>query len=121
MESLGPFLGVSKQGPCFTATDLLCSVNLLAKLMVLHCQILFSLAIAAVAEAILMRTSAEHVPSLHRVAPRYLKLVTSSTVRPFMPISALVLLVLLVMISLFFLLSFIPYADALSTSLLVRS
>ena len=44
------------------------------KLMVLHRQILFSLAIADFAKAILMRTSAEQVPSLHRVAPRYLKL-----------------------------------------------
>ena len=34
------------------------SLNLLAKLMVLHRQILFSLAIATIAEAILMRTSA---------------------------------------------------------------
>ena len=40
--------------------------------------VLFSLAIAATAEAILMRTSAEQVPSLHRVAPRCLKLLTSS-------------------------------------------
>ena len=55
------------------------SLNLLAKLLVLHRQILFSLATAAIAEAILMRTSAEQVPSLHRVAPRYLKLVTSLT------------------------------------------
>ena len=108
MESLGPFLGVSKQGPCFTATDLLCSVNLLAKLMVLHCQILFSLAIAAVAEAILMRTSAEHVPSLHRVAPRYLKLITSSNFCPFMLIYALMLFVLLVMILFFSVLTSIP-------------
>ena len=45
------------------------SLNLLAKLMVLHCQILFSLAISAIAEAILMWTSAEHVPSLHRLLP----------------------------------------------------
>ena len=45
------------------------SLNLLANLMVLHRQILFSLAIA---EAILMKTTAEQVPSLHRVAPRYL-------------------------------------------------
>ena len=43
------------------------SLNLLAKLMVLYRQILFSLATAAIAEAILMRTSAEQVPSLHRV------------------------------------------------------
>ena len=38
--------------------------------MVLHCQTLFSLTIV---EAILMWTSAEQVPSLHRVAPRYIK------------------------------------------------
>ena len=54
------------------------SFNLLAKLMVLHCQILFSLAIAAIAEAILMWISAEQVPSFHRVAPSYLKLVRGS-------------------------------------------
>ena len=45
--------------------------------MVLHHQILSSLAIAANAEAILMQTSAEQVPSLNRVARRYLKLVVS--------------------------------------------
>ena len=39
--------------------------------MVFHGQILFSLAIAAIAEAILRRTSAEQVPSLHKVAPKY--------------------------------------------------
>ena len=71
---------------------------MLAKLMVLHWQMLFSLAIAAIAEAILMRISVELVSSLHRVAPRYLKLVTSSYFRPFMLISALMLFVLLVVI-----------------------
>ena len=86
-------------------------------MMVLHCQILFHLAIA---EAILMQTSAEQVPSLHRVAPRYLKLVTSSNFIPFMLISALMLFVLLVLILLFSVLTSIPYAVALSTSLLVR-
>ena len=50
------------------------SLTLLAELTVLRRQFLFSLAIAAIAEAILMRTSAEQVPSLHR----YSKLVTSS-------------------------------------------
>ena len=40
-------------------TDLY-SLNLLAKLFVLHCQILFSLAMAAIIEAILMRISAVH-------------------------------------------------------------
>ena len=54
------------------------SLNLCVKLMVLHRQIPFNLAIAAIAEAILMQTSAEQVPPLHRVAPRYVKLVTSS-------------------------------------------
>ena len=46
------------------------SLNLLAKLMVLHRQILFSLAVAVIAEANLMRISAEQVPSLHRVDPK---------------------------------------------------
>ena len=46
--------------------------------MVWHCLNLFNLAITATAEANLMQISAEQVPSLHRVAPRYLKLVTSS-------------------------------------------
>ena len=54
------------------------NLNLLERLMVLLRQILFNLAIAAIAEAILMQISAEQVPSLHRVAPRCLKLVTSS-------------------------------------------
>ena len=65
------------------------SWNLLAKLMVLHRQILFSLPVAAIAEAILVRTSVEQKPSLHGVASRYLKLVTSSNFWPFMLISAL--------------------------------
>ena len=43
--------------------------NLLAKLMVLLREILINLAIAAIAEAILMWISAEQVPSLHRVVP----------------------------------------------------
>ena len=50
-------------------TRYLYNLNLLAKLMVLYHQIPFNVAIAAIAEAILMRTSAEQVPSLHRVAP----------------------------------------------------
>ena len=89
-------------------------MNFLAKLMVLHRQILFSLAIA---EAIL--TSAEQVPSLHRVVPRYLKLVTSSNFWPFMLIPALMLFMLLVLILLFPVLTSIPYAVVLSMSLLV--
>ena len=82
----------------------------------LHHQILFSLAIA---EAILMQTSAEQVPSLYRVGPRYFKLVTSSNFLPCMLISALMLFVLLVMILLFSVLTSIPYTVGLSTSLYV--
>ena len=84
---------------------------MLAKLMVLHHQILFSLAIAAITEAILMQISAEQVPSLHRVASRYLKLVASSNFW---------LLLLLIMILLFSDFHSI-YAIALSISLLVKS
>ena len=54
------------------------SLNLLMKLMVLHSQILISLAIAAIAEAILMWISADQEPSSCRVAPRYLKVITSN-------------------------------------------
>ena len=60
-----------------------------------------SLAIAAIAKAILMRTSAEQMPFLYGVAPRYLKVVTSSNFWPCMLISALILFVLLVMVLLF--------------------
>ena len=90
------------------------------KLMVLCDQILFNLAIVAIAEAILMHTSAEQVPSLHRVDPRYLKLFTSSNFWLFVLMSA-PMFVLLVMILLFSVVISIPYAVALSTNLLVRS
>ena len=90
------------------------SLNLHVKLMVLHCQILLSLAIA---EATLMRTSAEQVPFLHRVALRHLKMVTSSDFWLFMLISALKSFMLLVMSLQFSVLASIPYAIALSTSL----
>ena len=52
------------------------NLNLYAKLMVLLHQILFSLAFAV--KSILRWISAEHVSSLHGLAPSYLKLVTSS-------------------------------------------
>ena len=77
-----------------------------------------SLDIAAIAEVILMRTSAEWV---HRIAPRCFKLVTSCNFWPFMLKSALMLFVLLVMIFVFSVLTSIPHAVALCTSLLVRS
>ena len=60
------------------------NLNLLAKLMVLHYQILFNLIIAAIAEAILMRISSEQVPSSHVIATRDLNLVTSSSFWSFM-------------------------------------
>ena len=45
-----------------------------------------------------MQISAEQVPSLHRVAPSYLKLVASSSFWLFMLIPALMFFVLLVII-----------------------
>ena len=115
-KSLDPFSRVSKQGPCVTAIKgeggdkRLVDLELACKPMVLNCQVLFNLATAATAEAILLWISAEQVPSLQRIAPRYLKLVTSSNFWPFMQISAML-----------FMLTTIPYAIALSMSLLVRS
>ena len=90
-EGLDPFsFRVSKQGPCYAATEKdggdkrRVELELACKLMVLHHQILLSLAIAANAEAILVQDSVEQVPFFHRVAPRYSKLVTSSDSWPFM-------------------------------------
>ena len=72
--------------------------------MVFLHQILFNLATIAVADVILM-SSVEQVPSLDRVAPRYLKLVSSSKFWPFMLVPPLMLFVLLAMILLFSLLT----------------
>ena len=74
-QSLDPSFRVSKQGPCFTAVEEvggLWRLSFLALLIVLHRQILISLAIGitAFAEAILKRTSAEQISSLHMVAPK---------------------------------------------------
>ena len=52
--------------------------------MVLLGHILFNLAVAAVAEAILMPITSERMPFLYRVASKYLELVTSSNFWPFM-------------------------------------
>ena len=94
-------------------------MNLTAKLMVLLLQILFNLTIATTDDGILMWMSAEHVPLLNRVAPRWLKLVTSSTFWPFMLISALIGFVgdNLAL----FCADFHRYGLALSTNLLVSS
>ena len=81
--------------------------------MVLQRQILFNVAIA---EAILMRTSAEQVLSLHRIAPIHLKLVTSSDFWPFMLIFALILFMLLVAILLF---SVLTYSESCGLHCLV--
>ena len=123
-KSLDYCFRVSKQGPGFTVIEDgsdnrdLYSLNLLMKLKLLRRQILFSLVIA---KATLMRSSAEQVPSLHRIAPRQLKLVTFSNYWPFILTSARMLLVPLVMILLIFVLSSISNAVALSTSLLLKS
>ena len=74
-ESLDPFLGVSKRGLCFTAIEEGGGDERLV-LLEPSCKAdgaAFSLATAAISEEILKRISAEQVPSLHRVAPRYLK------------------------------------------------
>ena len=78
-----PFVRVSKQVLCFTALDedggdkRLVELELACEADVLHPQILFSLAIAAIAEAILIQTSVEQVPSSHRAAPKYWSPLTS--------------------------------------------
>ena len=53
------------------------NLNSLVKLRVLLRQGLINWAIAVISGAILQWISAEHVPSLHMVAPRYLRLVTA--------------------------------------------
>ena len=107
-KGLDHFLRDSKQGPHFTdggdkrlsELELACKADDVAK-------ILFSLAIA---EAILMQTSDQQVPPLQRVAPRYLKQVTSFNFWLFMLISALMLFSLFIMILLFSVLTSNPCA-----------
>ena len=95
------------------ATRDLYNLNLLPKLLLLLRQILFSLAVAAIAEAIVMQVSAEQVPFLHTVALSYLKLITSSNFWPFLLISPLISFELLVLFLFLSVLSSIPYALAL--------
>ena len=127
LESLHPSWRVSKQGHVSQPLRRMQVIrdfyilNLLSKLMVLLRKILFNLAIAAIAQEILIRISAEQVPCLYRAGPRYLKLVTFSNFWLFMLISAWTFWVLLVMILLFSMLLLIPLALALSSSLLVIS
>ena len=68
-EHMDPFFRVSKQGPCFTAVEEDGGDKRLVRLELAckadgHHQILFSLAIAAIADAILIQTSAEQMPHL---------------------------------------------------------
>ncbi|KAH3728883.1 hypothetical protein DPMN_054846 [Dreissena polymorpha] len=91
---------------------------LVVKLMELLVHYLLSLAIAAVAMTILIRTSAILVSCVERVAPKDSKRATTSF-PPFMVMSALV--VLFIMIFDFCVLTFIPYAPALSYLLLYSS
>ena len=74
------FSRLSKQNPRFTAVQEDGGDKRLVEfeLMVLYRQILFSLAVTGIAESFLMWTSAEQVPSLHKVVPKYVKLVNSS-------------------------------------------
>ena len=81
LESLDQFFKVGEQSPCFTTIEKGGGNKRLVRLEpaykadgIVPPDPVFSLATAAIAEAILMRTSAEQVPSLQRVAPRYLKL-----------------------------------------------
>ena len=97
------------------------NLKLLAKLTVLHPKILFSLAIAAIAGVILMWISPKQVPSLHRVAPKNLKLAISSHFWPFMAIFALMSFVMSVVILLLFEPTSISYALSPATNLSVRS
>ena len=75
-ERLDPFLRVSKQIPCSTAIEKdegdkrFVDLELACKADGVASPILLSLTIVIIAEAILMRTSAEQVPSLLKVAPR---------------------------------------------------
>ena len=88
--------------------------NLTLKLMALLRHSLFNLAITVIVQTILMQVSAEQLLSVHRVAPRYLKLVSSSNFCLFMLIFVLMSFALLIMIFLFSVLTSISYVLALS-------
>ena len=91
------------------------------KLTSLLLQILFSLAMLAVAMASLNLISAVERPSFVSVAPRYLKAITTSSCWPFMLICSAVLSPLLTMTLLFSLLISMPYSRALFDNLSVSS
>ena len=74
---------------------------------------LLSLAIAAVAMAILMRISSVHVPSWYKVTHNYSKFDTSSRGVPFVVMVTLMLFLLFTMILDFSVLTSVPYAMVL--------
>ncbi|KAH3858305.1 hypothetical protein DPMN_100927 [Dreissena polymorpha] len=76
-----------------------------------------SLAISSVAMAMLIRNSAVLVQSLDGFGPNYVKMSTSSSVLPFMVMSALVLVVLFTMIFDLSVLTYIPNVFAILKSL----
>ena len=82
---------------------------------------LVSLAITAVAVAIHIWISVLQVPSFVRVAPKYLKLDTSSSFLPSIMMLTLALFVLFTITLDFTVLISIPYALAVAMSLLVSS
>ena len=87
LESLDPFLEVSKQDPCLTDVEEDGDNKRLVQLelpMVLLRKSLFNLAIAVVGEAILALLSAEQVPPLHEAAAGFFKLVIFFNLWPFM-------------------------------------
>ena len=94
-DSLDLSFRISQQSPCFKATKedggekRLEQLELVCELMAWLRQVLLNLAIAAIAEAILVWISVEQVPFLHRVAPIYLKMVTSFNFCPLTLVSTL--------------------------------
>ena len=85
-------------------------------LMSLLHQILFNLAIAAIADPFLARISDSQLLSIDMIAPRYLKYCTSSSCCWFIMIFALLATVVWIIILLYSELISIQYALALSAS-----
>ena len=95
-------------------------LDLVWKLMLLF-HTLVSLAITAVAVAIHIQISVLQIPSFVRVAPKYLKLDTSSSFSPSIMMLTLALFVLFTFTLDFTVLISIPYAPTVAMSLLVSS
>ena len=108
-ESLDPLFRVCKQDPGFTAKEEDGGDNRLVQ-QDLYCTTRSCLVwpLLSLLTQSPMHISTEQLSSLHRAAPKYLKLVTSSNFWSFMLMSALMLFVLLVMLSLYSVLTSIP-------------